>query len=321
MRTKWLRGRYVWGVVGLALVAIVVGTLADADAGEKDNGYLGVYMQKLTRDVRKGLDLDVKKGVLINGVEDGSPAEKAGIDDGDVIVEFDGKAVRSPDALRELVRDTDPGTEVEVVVIRDGDRKTIDLVVGERPDERTMFEWSDGDHGKHWSGFIGEDGMQAFALLGGPKLGVHATELNDDLASYFDTEGGGGILVLEVVDESVAAEAGVKSGDVIVKVDDNEISDVDGLRESLQDYEEGDEFDVSIIRKGKKQTLRATMDEQHSNNFIWSGSAPRVHEKLKDLHVPEIRMHIDKDEINEALDELRQEIKNLKKELKKLKDD
>jgi S1-C subfamily serine protease len=307
-------------MVGLAVVAVVVAGGTLADPGEKDQGYLGVYMQKLTRDVREGLEIDVKKGVLISGVEEDSPADEAGLEDGDVIVEFDGKTVRSPDNLRDMVRETEPGTEVEIVVVRDGDRKTIELTVGELPDQWTVHEWSDDAHGEHWN-WIGDNGRHAYAmLLGGPKLGVHATEMGDDLAAYFDTEGGEGILVLEVVEESVAEEAGVVPGDVILKVDDSDISEVDDLRASLKDFEEGDEFEVSIIRKGKTRTLTATMDDQ-SNKFVWSGTAPRVREKLKGLHVPDIRVHVDRDEIDETLDELREEIKKLKKEIKKLKDD
>lgn len=327
MRSKWFRGSYIWGVAGLVAVALVAAGGSLADPGDKDHGYLGVYMQKLTRDVRDGLDLDVKKGVLVSGVQEDSPAAKAGLEDGDVIVEFNGESVSSPDDLRDLVGDTEPGTEVEIVVIREGDRKTLEVVVGERPDDWSVFDWSDDGHrhglrwfsndGDHW---LGDSGRQAYAMfLGGPKLGVTAAELNEGLADYFDAAPGEGILVLEVIDDSIAEEAGIEAGDVIQKVDDNSIASVDDLRESLSDFEEGDEFEVTILRKGKTQKLSATMNDQSLHSF-WSGNAPHVDIKqFKGGDMP--RIHIDRDDLDETLDELREEINKLKKEIKKLKED
>ncbi len=334
MKAMWFRGRYVWGVVGLAIVAMVAAGGTIADPGEKDHGYLGVYMQELTRELRKGLELDVKKGVLISGVQDESPAAVAGLEDGDVVIEFNGDTVKSPDDLRDMVMDVEPGTQVKILVIREGDKKTIDLIVGERPDDWNVFEfrhdghdmkWFGGDdHGGYLKDFsFGDDHFSAItAFFRGPKLGVNATELNDGLASYFDTEEG--ILVLDVVDESVAEEAGIQPGDVIQKVNDEVISEVDDLRNAMQEFEEGDDFDVSIVRKGRKKTLKATMDEQ-SHQFKWSSSRPRVHmERLHNKIAPRVRMHFegfDKDALHESLEELREEMKELKKEMKKLKED
>jgi serine protease Do len=287
------------------IAAVALGT-SPAEAGKKDHGYMGVYMQKLTRDIREGLDLDVERGVLVSGVENDSPAEKAGLEDGDVIIEVNGRSVRDPDDLRDLVRDMSPGDDVEVLVIRDGDRRSIDLTLGEAP-ERLLFRFDDDDFG-----WLGRDGHYSFAhLVGGPRLGVRAAELNEDLAGYFDAEPDDGILVLEVMDESIASEAGVKPGDVITKVDGNAIADVDDLRDSLKDFEEGDTFQVTVLRKGRTETLEATMNDQSIRTF-WSGRHPRVHLD---------RLRIDREDIDDVLDELRDEIEQLKQELEELKDD
>ena len=295
----------------------------DKDEDNDSGGYLGVYMQKLTKDISKGLDLDVKRGVLINGVEDGSPADEAGIEDGDVIIEFDGTKIDSPEDLRELVEDTAVGKEVKVKVIRDGDEKTLHVIVGERPKKLSWtFSDDDGDF------FVDIKDNVHGALAGlwpGPSLGVKAVELNEDLASYFDTDEDGGVLVLDVEDESVAQEAGVEAGDVIQVVDGEDVSSVDELRHSLKGFEKGDEFDVVIIRHGKKKTLTATMGEQRRYKVLRGGDFhfekfDRPHVKIKKFDDGD-RMFIDKENLREEMKNIKKELKELKKELKKLRKD
>lgn len=326
MKGMWLRGRYAAGVVGAAVLVALVASGSFAGPGKKNHGYLGVYMQQITSDLREGLDLKKSdKGVLISGVEDDSPADEAGLEDGDVIVEFDGKSVTSPDELRDLVADTEPGSKVEVVVIRDGDRKTFDIVVGERPEGFGTFLWKgdDDDSGSyHWNVFRGDHHGIA-SLFTGARLGVEATELNEGLAPYFKTKPGEGVLVLDVEDESVASKAGVKAGDVIQKVDDDSIESVNDLRKSVRDFDEGDEFQLTVLRDGRTEKLKATMDEPKMS-FLWSGDAP--HRKLLDRetmkNLREYRVQVDKGvdkDVDKALDELRGEIKDLKKEIKELK--
>lgn len=305
MSTKRSRGRRSRVVVGLAVIAALALAAAPALA-DADQGYMGVYMQKLTRDIREGLDIQVDRGVLVSGVREDSPAAKAGLEDGDVIVELDGKPVSDPDGLRDLVRGRSPGDEVDVVVIREGDRRTLTVTLGEEP-QTWSFDF--GDHDMKW--FDG-DGYSVARLLGGPTLGVRASELNEDLAGYFDARAGDGILVLDVVEGSVAEAAGVKSGDVITRVNGEAIGDVDDVRDALGDLEEGDTFTVTVLRKGHTEELEATMDDQSVRTF-WSGSHPR-------LHIDRLP-RVDREDIDSVLDELREEIRELKKEVKQLKDD
>jgi len=319
-------GTRVWyGGMALVLGLAMVLTLSNAvEAGSKKEkkGYLGVYMQELDTDVREGLDLDVKSGVLISGVEEDGPADEAGLKDGDVIVAFNGKKVDDPDDLRDLARDTEPGDKVEIEVIRDGKTKKLTLTVGEWPDDPSWLSLGDlhfdeGDIGRHIDKMV-------YAFSPKPRLGVEVTELNDDLAGYFKTKAGNGVLVLKVNEESVALGAGVKAGDVIVKVGDEEVSSVDELRESVEDYEEGDEFAIQVVRKGKKKTLTATMDEVESV-FQWSGKPNswgfRQHvPNVRQFHMraPHVDLDID-DEIREQLQDLKKELDEMKKELKELK--
>lgn len=302
--------RRVIGLVGVLflLVAILGVAAAEAErirlvsseeAGHK--GYLGIKMQELDSDLRKGLDLKVKNGVLVSEVVEGSPAEEAGIEDGDVIVSFDGKKVASAKELSELVAETDVGKKVKVKVSRDNRSKTLNVVVGEWPEDHTwVFATPDGFKDIH---------VQMFR----PKLGVRIHEMDEDLASYFGVDKDGGVLVLGVEEESTAESAGIKAGDVIIELEGSEIESTKDLYDAVGKIDEGEKFEVTVVRKKKKVELEATMKEGqgpwHTEHFLGRGYVP----KAENFWVPEMR-----DDLRKELDELREELEELKKEFRKV---
>ncbi len=308
----------------LAMVALLLAGSTGLQAGEKPDkgkdGYLGVYMQELTDDVREGLDLKTRRGVLISGVAEGSPAQEAGIEDGDVIVKFNGKNVESADGLQDLVGDLEPGAKVKIQLERDGDSKTVTVTLGERPEN--FFSWSsddfdfdfDGDSFRDLGHHMKGDWVSMTESIGRPRLGVQVTELGKDLAEYFDTDAESGVLVLGVSEESVAGEAGVKAGDVIQKVGDQTVSTPSELRRSLRDYEKGDAFAIQVLRKGKTQKLDATMNEDAYAFRVHRAPGVRKHFKAPRVHIERKQI---RDDIREEMDELRKELKELKEELKK----
>lgn len=293
-------------------------TQAETPGTESGNGYIGVYMQDLTAEVRKGLDLEVASGVLVSGVEDDAPAALAGVEEGDVIVKFNGKAVATPDELREAVSAVAPGAKARVDLVRDGKEKTLTVTVSERPERHSMRWESDDDFPMHFG--------REFAMLGGPRLGVEAHELEDDgLASYFGARKGEGVLVLSVDEESVAGKAGVKPGDIISRVGEEDIADVQDVRTALKDYDEGDQFKITVLRHGKAQSLEATMDDQthefaftvpgHGQHFqMFTPGTPRA------PHAPRAWMNEGRDDLRRELDDLKQELRELKEELEERND-
>ena len=317
----------VWAVVVFVAVASLASAAIAKEAKSKDSatskqkketkvkgegGYLGVYMQELNDDVRKGLDVDAStRGVLVSGVEDGSPAEKAGIEEGDIITKFDGEKVASPKELRSAVQGLDPGEEATVEVLHDGKATSMSVIVGERA-QSTQFHFETPE------GYAEPMDMgRGMAFFGGPRLGVQAHGIDDDgLAAYFGVKSGDGVLVLDVEENSVGDKAGIKPGDVIREVGDEKIGDVEDLRSAVRDYDAGDEFTITVFRHGKNQSLKATMDEDNDQAFYlppkarWYGyhhgtPAPRV-------RVDRQRIQHD---IQEELDDLRQEIQELKDKL------
>jgi len=304
--------RTAWAV---AVVLAVTGA-ADAVAKEKtksESGYIGVYMQDLTDDVRKGLDLEVKSGVLVSGVADDSPAAAAGIEEGDVIVSFAGSDVASPEELRGAVSGFEPGADAKLEVVRDGKTQTLVVTIGERP-ERDAFAFATPD-----IEIDVPDGRQmrrAFTLMAGPRLGIEAHEIEDDeLGSYFGAKPGSGVLVLDVEDESVAGKAGVKPGDIIQTIGDDTVDDVRDLRESVREFDDGDEFTIGVFRHGKKQSLKATMDEQE--NAFFSGDAPMWREFHHGMRAPRAPRSPNRNDIQRELDELKQEIREMKEQLER----
>lgn len=313
------RLRWMMAVVAVIAVAGASGSAMakekKAKGGETGNGkgYIGVYSQELTDEVRKGLDLEVTKGVLVSGVEDDAPAALAGVEEGDVIVKVNGKTVASPEELRDAVGAIAPGQKANVEVVRDGKSKTVAVTVGERP-ERHSFHWdSDGDAMAPFA--------REFAMMGGPRLGVQAHELEDDgLAAYFGAKKGDGVLVLSVDEESVAGKAGVKAGDIISRVGDEKIGDVQDVRQALKDYDKGDQFDITVLRHGKSQSLKATMDEQ-SHEFAFTMPGDDHHFRMftprtpRAPRAPRVWVDDDSDDLRRELDDLKKELKELKEEL------
>jgi serine protease Do len=276
-------------------------------SSDEHKAFLGVLMQELTDEVLEGLDTDVKRGVLVTEVIEGSPAEKAGIEEGDIIVEFKGKKVNSPEQLRELVAKEGVGDEVKVKLVRDKRSKTIEVTLGDWADEPAVA-WTVPDHRDLHIGDAMKGYLSAFS---GKRLGVSVSEINDDLGSYFGVKEGEGLLVLEVHEESTAEGLGVKSGDVIVEVEGEEVRSTGDIREGLSDVDPGDEVNVTVVRKKKKVELKGQLKEgEHVWHYDWRGRGPRV----RAFTVPDVDFN---DDLRKELDELRKEIEELKKELKK----
>jgi membrane-associated protease RseP (regulator of RpoE activity) len=164
---------------------------------------------------------------------------------------------------------------------------------------------------------------RAFNMMGGPRLGVEARALEDDgLASYFGAKKGDGLLVLSVDDESVAGKAGVKPGDIINKVGSDKIEDTQDVRHALKDYNKGDTFDITVLRHGKAQSLKATMDEQdHDMAFDGGNGMYRFHmapHAMMRTPMPPRMMYMspgDNDELRRELNDLKQEIRELKEKV------
>jgi serine protease Do len=190
--------------------------------GKVTRGYLGINIQPLTRELAKQFRLpDESSGVMVGGVAPDSAAEKAGLKDGDVVLEFNGKKVSEPSALQLLVSQTPPGSKVNLHILRSAENgkpaeKTVTATLVELPREYLVTD----DRGS--SRERGQSGTDALD-------GVEVTDLDARVRRQIDIPRTvqGGALVSNVSQDSNAAEAGLRPGDVILEIDHHPVNNSD----------------------------------------------------------------------------------------------
>jgi C-terminal processing protease CtpA/Prc len=369
MRSKLAR----W-LAATSLLVIVTAPAFAASSSTTGKGWLGVSTQSTDADLKKGLDL-TQDGLLVNQVTQDSPADRAGLEKGDVILTYNSRTVTTPEQLRDLVRNTAPGRAIALGIWRDGARKSIDVKVGdvtdsgdndsfdapvpptppsppsppsprssvriERGDDGDTRMWVDGkeltddevkdklkdmkvklkgfdDDGSWWS----DDNMHMFrtpSARSRGRLGVRVDELDKDMADALGVTAGKGALVREVVEDTPAQKAGIRAGDVIVKVGTTTVEDTDDLTRALRASE--GKVAIDVLRKGARRTVNVdlpTRDEVRSR-------APRSYS----FRIPEpgygswgyskSKDSADSDALRREIEDLRKEIQDLREQMNKTK--
>jgi len=198
--------------IGFAIPAqLAVGVIAQLrEFGETRRGWLGVRIQPVTDEVAESLGMDSATGALVAGVIEGGPVADGTIQPGDVVVSFDGRDVRNMRDLPRIVAEAPVGKEVDVVIIRKGERQTVKVTLGRLEDgEETASEETTDDAPAQ------EDGEVATASV----LGMTIAPLNDETRSQFDIGADvTGVVITKVDEGSAAAEKGIAAGDVIAEI-------------------------------------------------------------------------------------------------------
>ena len=183
------------------------------DHGKVRRGWLGVGIQPMTKELAEAMETDIKKGAIVTRVEPDSPADKAGLQEGDIIFRWDGKPVEDSNDLSRLVKRTDIDDTVDVQIIRKGKTKTIPVTTGE-------LKVDTADAGKSDSKGKGDDDG-SHALVEGMEL----APLNDALRRQYNIDAGvEGVAVTRVSRRSPAYRAGIRPGAVIARVDQVAVS-------------------------------------------------------------------------------------------------
>ncbi|MCJ7498487.1 MAG: PDZ domain-containing protein, partial [candidate division Zixibacteria bacterium] len=306
----------------LVLVVFLFLSLSWAEKTAKDNkqSWLGVYLQELTSELKESLDMDeATEGVLISGVVKGSPAEEGGLEDRDVIISFNGKRVLSVDDLTRLVREASPGTEVELKIVRDGEKKSIMVTLGESSSSSMYNPFPEG---------LQMEKKKAFpfkmSLFSGLRLGISIQDLTDQLGNYFGVKNGEGVLITEVEKKSPAEQAGLKAGDVIVEVDNRKVDNSEDVVKMVSGREKGDKVNLKILREKKPRDFSITIGKDKEE---WSFGMPEI-EKLKKIEIYPEKLNPPEPPVNKEyswdekeLKELKQEMEELKKDVEKLREE
>jgi serine protease Do len=256
-----------------------------------DGGYIGVQTQEVTRDNFAKFGLSDVRGVAVEKVMEKSPAESAGIRAGDVIVKFNGDEVTSVRKLTRLIGEVDPDHQATLTVLRGGREQNITVTVGKRPaselsngnfefnmpqmgnmklpdlknlpqmqnmpDFQNMPDLQNMPNGQGWSWS---------SVQGRRQIGAGITPLTKQLADHFRVDSG--VLVTEVRENSPAAKAGLRAGDIILKAGGRTIMNQTDLVRAINDKKDG-EVQLMIDRGGSRQTISMTPEAAKDGNSIF----------------------------------------------------
>jgi len=229
INTAILAGRGGGIGIGFAIpVNMVKDLLPQLKEGKVVRGWLGVIIQDITPPIQERLDLDTTKGALVSGVTSGGPADKAGIQRGDVIVSFDGEEIEEMGDLPYIVAMTEVGKTVPVEIIRKGEKKTIRVTVEEMVEETP----------------------RPVPAEAAPRLGLTLEQVTPRIAQEHNLPEPTGLVVVDVEPGSPAARVGLVPGDVILEVNQEEIKTVRKFRNQLEGYQPGDAVLLLISREG-----------------------------------------------------------------------
>jgi serine protease Do len=204
--------------------------------GSVERAWLGVKVQAVNKSIADGLGLDKAKGVLVAQTENGSPATKAGLKAGDVIVSINGAEVKNPSDLARKIGATTPNTAIKLEIMRGGSPETVEATVGKmkstsRP--RLAFDEGEGD----------ETG----------KLGMTLAP-----AAEIDGAGDRGLAILQVDPQGKASEVGLSAGDVMLKAGEQQLASVGDLKEAMETAAAKGKSNVLVlVRRGDTQRYRA----------------------------------------------------------------
>lgn len=208
------------------------------EKGKVTRGWLGVSIQAVTHDLAKSFGMKSENGVLVSGIIPESPAEKAGLKEGDIILEFDGKKIKEMNELLRVVAATTVGKKVTIHILRDGKEENVTAVI-----DRLK------DGGGEESGESVQD-----------KLGLTVRELNKELAGKLQIKESTGVVVTELKAGGLAQETGITEGDVIKEIDGKKITTLKDYEKAIAAHKKGQVIRFFIKRGDNSLYVAATLD-------------------------------------------------------------
>src|SRR5450432_1640100 len=232
--------------------------------------YMGIGVVDITSERAKALNLKEERGVEVTSIIEDGPSAKAGIKESDVVLEYNGQAVQGTEQFQRLVRETPPGRQVKVLVWRNGGTQTLTALVGER--KGTVIATDDGSWNVSMPPMPPMPSMPNISIdlprfhmaFQNPMLGIdgESLESEEQLAEFFGVKEG--VLVKAVRRNSAADKAGIKAGDVIVKVDDSKVNSSSEITRTLRGLRSKKTFTVMVVRNRKEMPLTVTIEDRGS---------------------------------------------------------
>jgi serine protease Do len=227
--------------IGLAIpTSLAKGVIKQLkEKGRVVRGYLGVSIMAITDDHKKLLNLKTKEGALINTVEPDTPAEKAGLKRYDVIIKLDGEPIKDNNDVRFKIAEVEPGTKVELTIIRDGKEKNVTLKVAERDPEPETAQKASPEK----------------------DIGITVQEMTPRIARRYGFRTETGLIITEVKQYSEADRQGLEKYDIIIEVNRQSVRKADDLEKEIKATDPGDPIMLLVIRErdGQAQEYIVTL--------------------------------------------------------------
>jgi len=248
INTAILTGSYSYGnrgnigigfAIPINMAKAVYGQLIES--GTVVRGFLGVDIQDLTPELAKSFGLENTKGVLIPNVKEDSAAEKAGIKQGDIVIEFEGQPVEKARELQKRVAMLKPGTKAKIVILRDGEKKTLTVELGERPPMAQLAAQP-------------SDALE--------QLGLSVQNLTEELAQRFGYQGLDGVIVSQVEPGSEADQKGIAPGTLIMEVDRKPVKNIKDFNEAIEKAAKEGTILLLVQSEGYRRFVALTFPEK-----------------------------------------------------------
>jgi membrane-associated protease RseP (regulator of RpoE activity) len=306
------------GILAVCMLVLLVGSPATFAAvcpgdahqypgeyseNQKTKGsYLGVEVNDVEGDAVQRLKLKEETGVEVTAVDEDAPAGKAGFKEHDVILSVNGTKIEGEEQLRRTIRETPAGRAVEIVISRDGQQMTLKPTLG----SRTQAPYMAMPHVPPMPDIRVEPRIapmppQAFAfempdvpdvrvITNSPRIGAMVESLTPQLGDFFGVRNGSGMLVRSVEKGSVAEAAGLKAGDVIIRVGTDRVNDAGDWRRALRN--KSGNVPIGIVRDKREQNLTVKIPARRETGYLinkedfdWDGNfdMEALTKELKDL--------------------------------------
>jgi serine protease Do len=227
------------------------------------SSFLGVGVTDIDGERTKALKLKDEHGVEVTSVDADSPAAKADVKVGDVVLEYNGQRVEGIEQFLRLVRETPVGRQVKLLISRNGATQTLTATTGSRPVGN--FVWS-GDEFKFKMPQIHIPDMPRTLMMWQSRtLGVESESLSSQLGEYFGAKEG--VLVRSVIKGSAAEKAGLKAGDVITKIGNRKVTSPQDISNALRSLSSTKAVPVTIVRDRKETSVNVTIEEKSSEKI------------------------------------------------------
>ncbi|ESS72360.1 putative periplasmic serine endoprotease DegP-like [Methyloglobulus morosus KoM1] len=210
-------------------------------SGKASHGWLGVQIQDVTRQLAESFGMKKPQGALVSKIIPNSPAEKAGLQIGDIITEFNGQTIEKSADLPPMVGMTPINDNAKLTIIRQGDTETIDFKIGLLPDEEQKAPLNKTESKPR------------------NKLGIHVTDITDEQRESLENVKNG--VLVQDVETGSAADAGVQPGDVILRIQNNVIRNVSEFDKIVKNLPVGKSVAVLIQRRGSPVFLALKIDK------------------------------------------------------------